>query len=111
MLLATAGTMTINTVVLKMTGFFGGGDAYAQKGWTLTFVVLMLVFVVLNMFTFFVCRERVTEQSEEREKSFFCQRNYRAFEKQILGAYGCGSVFYVLYDVLFLWFCFVFYKV
>lgn len=71
MLLATAGTMTINTVVLKMTGFFGGGDAYAQKGWTLTFVVLMLVFVVLNMFTFFVCRERVTEQSEEREKVSF----------------------------------------
>ena len=92
MLLATAGTMTINTVVLKMTGFFGGGDAYAQKGWTLTFVVLMLVFVVLNMFTFFVCRERVTEQSEEREKVSFVKRNYRAFEKQILGAYGCGSV-------------------
>lgn len=33
-LLSTFGTMTINTVVLKMTGFFGGGDQYAQKGWT-----------------------------------------------------------------------------
>lgn len=60
-LLATAGTMTINTVVLKMTGFFGGGDAYSQKGWTFTFIVLMIVFVVLNMFMFFTCKERVAE--------------------------------------------------
>ncbi len=64
-LLATAGTMTINTVVLKMTGFFGGGDSYTQKGWTLTFVVLMIVFVVLNMFMFFTCKERVVEGGGE----------------------------------------------
>lgn len=62
-LLATAGTMTINTVVLKMTGFFGGGDAYTQQGWTMTFIVLMIVFVVLNMFVFLNCRERVVESS------------------------------------------------
>ena len=68
-LLATAGTMTINTVVLKMTGFFGGGDAYAQKGWTLTFVVLMIVFVILNMFMFFVCKERVTDEGSEKKES------------------------------------------
>jgi GPH family glycoside/pentoside/hexuronide:cation symporter len=71
-LLATAGTMTINTVVLKMTGFFGGGDAYAQKGWTLTFVVLMIVFVILNMVMFFNCKERVVESGEtegEKEES------------------------------------------
>ena len=64
-LLATAGTMTINTVVLKMTGFFGGGDAYTQKGWTTTFAVLMIVFIVLNMFMFYVCQERVHEESAE----------------------------------------------
>lgn len=64
-LLATAGTMTINTVVLKMTGFFGGGDSYTQKGWTLTFVVLMIVFVILNMFMFFTCKERVVEGGEK----------------------------------------------
>lgn len=66
-LLATAGTMTINTVVLKMTGFFGGGDAYTQKGWTLTFIVLMIVFVILNMFMFFQCKERVVESSDDGE--------------------------------------------
>lgn len=68
MLLATAGTMTINTVVLKMTGFFGGGDAYTQKGWTLTFIVLMIVFIILNMFMFTVCKERVVGQSDDGEK-------------------------------------------
>lgn len=64
-LLATAGTMTINTVVLKMTAAFGGGDAYNQKGWTLTFVVLMLVFIVINMFMFAVCKERVVENKDQ----------------------------------------------
>lgn len=68
MLLATAGTMTINTVVMKMTGFFGGGDAYTQRGWTLTFVVLMIVFVILNMFMFFTCKERVHEEQEDKEE-------------------------------------------
>ena len=76
-LLATAGTMTINTVVLKMTAAFGGGDVYSQKGWTLTFVVLMIVFVILNMFTFFMCKERVVEggsnqkEAKENQVSFF----------------------------------------
>lgn len=65
MLLATAGTMTINTVVLKLCGLFGGGDQYSQKGWTLTFVVLMIVFVILNLVTFFFCKERVVENVSE----------------------------------------------
>lgn len=66
-LLAAAGTMTINTVVLKMTKFFGGGDAYAQQGWTVTFIVLMIVFVAINMFMFATCKERVVENGEQKE--------------------------------------------
>ena len=67
-LLATAGTMTINTVVLKMTAFFGGGDAYTQQGWTLTVAVLMIAFVVINMFMFFTCKERVGAQDTGAKK-------------------------------------------
>ena len=75
-LLATAGTMTINTVVLKMTAAFGGGDQYSQRGWTLTFVVLMIVFIIINMFMFAVCKERVVENNAaadgtEEKISFF----------------------------------------
>lgn len=69
MLLATAGTMTINTVVLKLCAFFGSGDQYSQKGWTLTFVVLMIVFVFLNLVTFFFCKERVVENSAEGQEN------------------------------------------
>lgn len=65
MLLATAGTMTINTFVLKMAAAFGGGDPYSQKGWTWTFAMLMIVFVILNMFMFAVCKERVVENKDE----------------------------------------------
>lgn len=71
MLFATAGTMTINTFVLKMTAYFGGGDQYSQRGWTITFIILMLLFVVLNLVTFFTCKERVlenTDTSGEKEK-------------------------------------------
>lgn len=68
MLLATAGTMTINTVVLKMTGFFGGGDIYSQKGWTLTFAVLMAAMIILNLFVFGTCKERVVEKSVSEKK-------------------------------------------
>lgn len=67
-LLSTAGTMTVNTVVLKMTGFFGGGDAYTQRGWTITVAILMVVFIALNMFTFFTCSERVTAQNDASKK-------------------------------------------
>lgn len=63
MLLATAGTMTVNTFVTKMCAFFGGGDTNSQKGWTMTFLVLAIVFVVLNMVTFLFCKERVVENT------------------------------------------------
>ena len=66
-LLATAGTMTINTVVLKMTGFFGGGDQFTQKGWTITIAILMVVFIALNMMTFAFCKERVIENQETED--------------------------------------------
>lgn len=69
-LFATAGTMTVNTIVLKMTAFFGDGDKYSQKGWTITVVFLMIAFVIINMFMFFNCKERVidTAGDDEAEK-------------------------------------------
>lgn len=60
-LLSTAGTMTVNTFVIKMCEMFGDGDPYSQKGWTTTFIILAILFVILNLFTFSFCRERVTD--------------------------------------------------
>ena len=69
MLLATFGTMTVNTVVLKMTGYFGGGDSFSQKGWTMTYIILMLVFLGLTFLTFLFTKERaVQEEAAEGEK-------------------------------------------
>lgn len=62
MMLATFGTMTVNTVVLKMCAFFGGGEQYSQKGWTMAYICLMIVFVCLEMVTFMFCKERVVEE-------------------------------------------------
>lgn len=66
-LLATAGTMTINTVVLVMAKFFGGGEQYSQTGWSITIAILMVVFVALNMVTFACCKERVVENKETED--------------------------------------------
>ncbi len=99
-LLSTAGTMTINTVVLKMTGFFGNGDAYTQKGWTLTIAILMVVFVILNMFTFFTCTERVTTQgtSEKKENISFI-KGFKALIKNkywVLMSLNLFSMFFMM---------------
>lgn len=60
-LLSTAGTMTVNTFVMKMCTAFGGGDQYSQKGWTMTFIILAVLFVLLNLVTFSCCHERVVD--------------------------------------------------
>lgn len=63
MLLATFGTMTINSVVRPLCTFFGGGEFASQMGWTMTFIVLMIAFLILNFCTFFFCKERVVQDT------------------------------------------------
>lgn len=65
MLLATAGTMTVNTVVLKMVTGLGNGNQYDPAGWTKTYVILSLITIGLNFFTFFFCKERVVENTTQ----------------------------------------------
>ena len=99
-LLSTAGTMTINTVVLKMTGYFGGGDAYTQKGWTITIAILMIVFISLNMFTFFTCSERVTgQESGTKKESVSFAKGLKALVKNkywILMSLNLFSMFFMM---------------
>ena len=68
MLLATFGTMTVNTVVMKLVTAFGGSDT-SQFGWTMAMIVLMIAFVVLNLLTFFFTRERVVDNASESDKA------------------------------------------
>lgn len=67
MLLATFGTMTVNSVVMPMCRFFGGGDNTDQMGWTITFIILMIAFLALNFVTFFFCKERVVQEQAATE--------------------------------------------
>lgn len=62
MLLATAGTMTVNTFVLKMVCALGSGDQYDQAGWTRAIGILAAATVVLNLVMFASCKERVKEE-------------------------------------------------
>lgn len=63
MMLATFGTMTVNSVVMNMCAFFGGGDQYAQRGWTITFIIMMIAFFAINLITFLCCKERVVQEA------------------------------------------------
>ncbi len=65
MLLATFGTMTINTVVPYLVGAFGANDT--GRGWTYTTVILMVAFLAINMITFSVCKERAQDASDNSE--------------------------------------------
>lgn len=68
MLLATFGTMTVNTMIPKLVGAFSGGEIYTeapQSAWTLAVAVLMVIFIALNCLTFLFCKERVVSNASE----------------------------------------------
>lgn len=65
MLLATFGTMTINTVVPILTGAFGGNDN--AGAWTKTMIILMILFLLVNSMTFFFCKERVADETDKNK--------------------------------------------
>lgn len=61
---STAATMTLNTILLRMTRYFGNGEQYSNGGWRVSIAILMAVAVICNIFCFLLCRERVTENAE-----------------------------------------------
>lgn len=67
MLFATAGTMTVNTYVLKLVKALGNGEQYDQAGWTKTYLIIGLATVLLNIFMFATCKERVVEDMKGEE--------------------------------------------
>lgn len=81
MLLATAGTMTVNTYVLKLVCALGNGDQYNRAGWTKAFIVIGIATIILNLFMFITCKERVIENHSESNK----QKERVSFIKSIKG--------------------------
>lgn len=63
-IMSTAATMTLNTVLLRMTRYFGGGEQYTYGGWRMAIIILMISAVICNIICFLFCRERVTESGE-----------------------------------------------
>ena len=114
-LLSTFGTMTVNTVVLKMTGFFGGGDAYTQKGWTMTVAILMVLFVVFEYVHIFYMqgtRDGAGRRERREKRVRILRRGTESHgDKQILASDGMQSVLYVFHDVHLLRHGFIFHKV
>lgn len=83
MLLATAGTMTVNTFVLKMVVGLGNGDQYDRAGWTKAFIIIGIATVILNLFMFSTCKERVVEDIYSNDK----KREEVSFTKSLKGLF------------------------
>ena len=66
-IMSTAATMTLNTVLLRMTRYFGNGEQYTYGGWRTAIIILMISAVICNVICFLFCRERVTESGEVEE--------------------------------------------
>jgi GPH family glycoside/pentoside/hexuronide:cation symporter len=109
MLLATAGTMTVNTFVLKMTAFFGNGedgDAYTQRGWTITMIIMAAAFIAISFITFLNCKEAVDdEEPSEEEKAAAAE----AKAKEPSFIQGIASLLKNKYWILMVIFLFVLY--
>ena len=65
----TIALLTLNMTMQKICAFFGDGDLYSQKGWTITIVILALVIGVCLMITFLFCHEiKTPAQGTEGKK-------------------------------------------
>lgn len=72
MMLATAGTLLVNTVFTKIARAVNGGgeaDLYAfQKGWTVAAIIMAVGFIAVSFIPFFLCKERVVQITDDSEK-------------------------------------------
>lgn len=67
MMLATAGTLTVNGVFTAIAAHVNGGldNLYSkQSGWTVAATVMAIGFVIVSFIPFTFCRERVAENTE-----------------------------------------------
>lgn len=59
MIANTVFTILVTNFFMKICRFFGGGDAYTQRGFTLTIIVYLFLYAFVAFFAFLLTRERV----------------------------------------------------
>ncbi len=99
-LLATAGTLTINTFTLPLVEYFGNN----ASAWTKTFVVFGFVAIAASLFTFFGTRERVraveNESTENQEDVPFVTGIKALFKNKYWIMMTCMlALFFLMYSV------------
>lgn len=99
-LLATAGTLTINTFTLPLVEYFGNN----ASAWTKTFVVFGFVAIAASLFTFFGTRERVraveNESTENQEDVPFVTGIKALFKNKYWIMMTCMlALFFLMYFV------------
>lgn len=98
-LLATAGTLLINTFTLPLVEYFGNNTA----AWTKTFCVFGVISVIAFLFTFFGTKERVraAETQEQKKQDVPFVEGVKALfqNKYWMMMTGMLALFFLMYSV------------
>jgi GPH family glycoside/pentoside/hexuronide:cation symporter len=82
----TVAMLGLNMTMLKLCTFFGGGELYSRKGWSMTVGLLCLIYCVCVMVTFLFCREMESDPRQE-------QAQYGTKEKTVSTLRAIGMLF------------------
>lgn len=70
----TVALLVFNSILLKMCSYFGDGDIYSQKGWTIAIAVVGVIMTICLLITFSTCKE-MTLPDKERSQINKCSAN------------------------------------
>lgn len=64
MLANTVSNMIFAATYLRLANFFGGGEQYSQRGWTLTLIVYAIAYIPFMLIAFLGTKERVNMEEQ-----------------------------------------------
>lgn len=80
MIMNTLTNIIVNTLYLQLSRFFGGGDVYSARGWTITMIVFSIAFCVMIFICYAGTTERAcnVEQVEEKKANINIKKSIKA---------------------------------
>ena len=69
MIMNVVTNMMFSSFYLRLARFFGNGELYTQKGWSLTILIYALIYIPMMLICFFGTKERVTMAEWDEDKA------------------------------------------
>lgn len=87
----TVFTILVTNFFMKICKFFGGGETYTQRGFTLTILVYLVFYAAAAVLAFLLTRERIhnVSDSESRETEDTLTKQEKEKKKPFIGRQKC----------------------